>query len=153
MKSKNNIKILFSLVIIIWGLLIYKIVDAFSDANLNTKQSLVANFKAPNVTEKEKFKMLPIEADPFLGTLYTQKKKTSGRTSMKPKNEVVWPTIEYRGIVSDNNSKTKVFIITINGQQQLLSQGENVEGLKLVKGDNESVTLRFKEQTQVYSLM
>ena len=153
MKNKKNIKVLLPLVVIIWGILIFKIVDAFRPDDMNLQQGVVSSFKAPSVKEKEQFNLIAVESDPFLGTPYAKSSKKDNRAIKKVQNETPWPNIQYLGLVSDNNSKSKIFIISINGQQQLLAAGEITQDVKVVKGNSESVTLRFNGHTQVYSIM
>lgn len=145
--------ILLPLVVIIWGILIFKIVDAFRPDDINFQQGVVSSFKAPNVKEKEQFQLKTIESDPFLGTPYAKSRKKNSGGIKKVQNETPWPNIQYLGLVSDSNSKSKVFIININGQQRLLAAGETIQGVKVVKGSSENVTLRFNGHTQVYSIM
>lgn len=153
MKNKKNIKVLLPLVIIIWGILIFKIVDAFRPDDMTLQQGVVSSFKAPDVKEKEQFNLKVIENDPFLGTPYAKSNKKNNGAIKSVQNETPWPSIQYLGLVSDNNSKSKVFIISINGQQQLVGAGEITQDVKVVKGNSESVTLKFNGHTQVYSIM
>ncbi|MDC8005217.1 hypothetical protein POV27_14240 [Aureisphaera galaxeae] len=154
MKNKKNIRILLPLVVAIWALLIYKMVDAFSDDSNPVAQTQIGSFKAPDIKPKEEFSLLAVESDPFLGTVYKKKrKKTSGATSSAPKKDIAWPTIQYLGLVADGGSSDKVFIISINGQQQLIRSGETLENVKVIRGNKEKITLRFEGQTQEFSIM
>ena len=153
MKNKKNIKVLLPLVVIIWGILIFKIVDAFRPDDVNFKQGVVSSFKAPSVKEKEQFNLKAVESDPFLETPYTKSSKKNKTSIKRVENETPWPSIQYLGLVSDNNSKSKIFIVSINGQQQLLGTGETTQDVKVIKGNSESVTLKFNGHTQVYSIM
>ncbi len=154
MKNKKNIRILLPLVVIIWGILIYKMVDAFSSDEAVVPQNAMGNFKAPDIKPKEKYTLIAIESDPFLGTVYKKKQKRTGTTARKIKvKEIVWPQIQYMGLVADGGSNDKIFVVTINGQQQLLRAGETLENVKVLRGNAEKITLRFEGQTQEFSIM
>ncbi len=155
MKGNRNIRILLPVVIVIWGLLIYKIVDAFSTVDTPTVNTATAHFKAPTGVQKDTFSLKPIGSDPFLGTVYAKEGTLSStaNTPRAPKNETPWPSIGYFGIVADKNSPTSVYIVNINGQQFLLKQGDTLQKLKIIKGSEENIFIRFGKETQEFPIM
>lgn len=153
MKGKKNIRILLPVVVIIWGIVIYKIVDAFSEDEVTIPVGERSAFVAKQVKEKETFSLMPIESDPFLGTIYKKKapRNTTGGSG-KPKTEVVWPQISYQGTVSDSEAKSVIYMIKIDSAQQLLRRGEESGEIKLIKGSSSAVTLKFKGETKEFSM-
>ncbi|PHS65760.1 MAG: hypothetical protein COB12_06725 [Flavobacterium sp.] len=152
MKNKKNIKILLPIVIFIWGILIYKIVDAFSNDEPPMATKTVSNFIAPKVQQKETFALLTIESDPFLGTLYRSPKKQKG-TSKRRKQEIIWPTIACQGIVSGKTAKSRVYILQVNGQQYLVKKGDTILQMKVLKSTKEAIKLKYKGQTKIVPIM
>jgi hypothetical protein len=151
-KNKKNIKILLPVVIIIWGLLIYKIVGAINPDEISLSSTPKTTFKAPTIQEKETFELIAIESDPFLGTMYN-KPKTQKITSKSNRTDIVWPTIKYQGIVSDKNAKSSVYILNINGKQYLVKKGDTLLKIKVLKSTLESIRLRYKGQTKEFPIM
>lgn len=155
MKKNKNIKILLPIVIIIWGILFYKIYDAFRPSANNIRTSAPETYIPSQKIEKDSFSLLPLDSDPFLGTFYVKKESTPSKgISLKKKvEETVWPEISYLGIVSDKEASTSVFVLQIQGQQYLVKKGDTIRDLHLVKGSNTSVALRYKGKTKNYPIM
>lgn len=154
MKNKKNIKILLPLVILIWGLLIYNVYDAFYPDSPSISKNQTKKYKAPEVKEKDTFSLLPIKSDPFLGTLYQKSKRQQINTNAKKSsNNINWPSIAYQGIVSGKNAKTNVYIISINGQQYLLKKGDTLQNIKVLKSSSSILRIQFKGQTKEFPIM
>lgn len=143
------------MVIVIWGILIYKIVDAFSSENAAVSKIQKTNFKPPKGISKDTFSLVPIETDPFLGTVYSKLKPTSHavNSSPRPTSETQWPSIGYFGLVTDKKSPSSVYIVSINGQQFLLKNGDTLQKLKIIKGSEENISIRFEGQTKEFPIM
>lgn len=155
MKSNKNIKILLPIVIVVWGLVIYKIVDAFSSESFDFDKEQNVDFKPPKGIERDTFSLVPIDVDPFLGTVYAKSKTVSHKvnSARKPKIEKQWPTIGYFGIVADKKSSSSIYIVDVNGQQYLLRKGDTIQKLQIIKGTTESVSIRYEGQTKEFPIM
>lgn len=153
--SKKNkfVKILLPVVILIWGYVGYVIFDAFSsDDSEIQKTPVTSNYTKLTIEKKESFELLPIDIDPFLGTLYKKPKTKRTASVNKPsKKEIKWPTIQFQGIVSGGASS--VYMVSINGQQYLLSMGDEIQNVKLIKGSSEAISLKFEGQTKQFPIM
>ena len=155
LKGSKNIKILLPVVIVIWGFLIYKIVDAFSSEGIDIAKTQKSNFKPPKRNQKDTFSLVPVETDPFLGTVYTKPKPTSqnANSAYKPKSEKQWPNIGYFGIIADKKSTSSVYIVSINGQQFLLKKGDTLQKLKIIKGSEENIFIKYEGETKEFPIM
>jgi hypothetical protein len=155
LKNNKNIKILLPVVILIWGVLIYKIVDAFTSEDVNVAKTQKTNFSPPTETQKDTFSLLPIKTDPFLGTVYSKLRQAAQNvnTPHKPKTEQPWPDIGYFGIVADKKSTSSVYIVSVNGRQFLLKEGDTIQKLKVLKGSEENISIRFEGQTKEFPIM
>ncbi len=152
MKNKKNIKILVPIVVLIWGLVIYNIVDAFSSEDMAMLKNTASTFKAPEVHKKEAFALLPIARDPFLGTMY-HKPKAKKTTRKTIRQEIVWPSIKYEGFISGTSKKTSVYLLNINGQQHLVKKGDTLQNIKVIRGNQENLKLKYKGQTKEFTIM
>lgn len=151
MKNKRTLYILFPVVILVWGIIIYRVIGAFSDpapeiqAVTYSKDSSVFIQK-----ERESFSLSPIIRDPFLDKRYVEKSIQTPKTPSIRKPAVTWPSIQYKGSVT--GASGSVYILSINGQDQLLQKGESSNEVTVVKGSTVSVTLRYKNQRKTFAL-
>jgi len=146
MKSKKNIYILLPVVLLIWGLLIYKFLS-FTIPEIPVAEETDQFSTQPlAVREKDSFKIDVNYRDPFLGKMYmpaTAQKKVRKKISV-PVEPVVWPNVIYKGIVSDNKDKKKIFMLIINGQTFLMREKETEQGVTVKSGNRESVVIIYK---------
>jgi len=155
MKNKKNIYILLPAVLLVWGLLGYRI---FSTVNPSIKkQQTVAasnNFKPQLLQESETFTINADYRDPFLGTVAQKKisktKKIAKTITKKPK--VPFPSIMYKGLVSSKKKNQQVFLISINGQQFFFKKNSTKNEVKLLRGSSKQVVLQFQGQQQTFTL-
>ena len=148
-KSKGNLYILFPVVILIWGAIIYKVVAAFEDDALVLPE---IPFEPTIVSEgpvKDTFSLLKVDKDPFLGHSY---KKPVIRKSIGEniKKEIVWPDIQYLGIITGEGTAATVYILQLNGKQLLLESNGTVEGLSLLRGWPDRIKLKYRGGTKFF---
>lgn len=151
MKNKRNIKILVPVVAVIWGLVLYKLFEAFYPEDQPITTAVQAKFEIPKYQERDTFSLVAIEQDPFLGTI-TRKKTSRNGGRKQAKTTVEWPTTSYEGFVADDKGRTTVFVITVNGEQHLLKQGELAQNVKLIRGSKQSIQLQFEGQRKTFTL-
>ena len=155
MKNKRNIYFLLPAVLIIWGILIFKIINGLNPTIDNTRNNeITGQFTPKSLKKSETFTIKTDYRDPFLGTL-KQKKSTKA----KPKNSQVvkkerlpFPDIVFKGIVSPKGNNENVFFIIVNGQQHLYKNNTEHDGVKLLKGNSQKITLQFQGQQQTFQI-
>ncbi|MFV8354986.1 hypothetical protein ACNQGB_02225 [Flavobacterium sp. XS1P32] len=158
MKNKRAIYILLPVVFGIWGLVLYEFVS------FGTAEEIVPEFPSNSViqplTYKEPQKII-IETnyrDPFLGTPYvpvtpvTQPKNYKKPVKVKTIPELVWPPIQYKGVLSDVKEKKKTFLLIINGKNYFMSIGDTANGIFLKAGDKESVYVIYQGELNLIML-
>ena len=96
---------------------------------------------------------MPVEKDPFLGTAYRSSVPENIEPSKRVNNVIKWPNIEYLGLVSDNNSTSRVFIVKVNGQQILMRKGDVVEDVRVIRGNNSYLRLSYQGQIKEFERM
>ncbi|WP_417367184.1 hypothetical protein [Flavobacterium beibuense] len=146
MKNKKNIYILLTIVLGIWGMVIYRL---FSFSNPDTNIPATASnftFKPIEVKARDTFSIDVNYRDPFLGKMYSndvQKKNTSHVPIVK-KDTLIWPNIIYKGLVSDSKEKKKVFLVSINGQTYFMNEKTTEQEVTLKKGDRNTIEVLYK---------
>lgn len=154
MKNKKSIYILLPVVLLIWGLVLYQFFS-FTATAPEVNQSHNFTLKPIVLKKKDTFSIAVNERDPFLGKIITAGNKPSGPVVKKAaplpkiKEELVWPAIQYKGIVSDTKDKVKVYMVLINGKTHLMKKGEKEQDITLKDGDRETIYATYKGEIRV----
>lgn len=158
MKNKKNIYVLLPLVLFIWGAVLYQFFSYSNDEELIEVSSGNFNPKPFSIKARDTFSIDVNYRDPFLGKMYKktspnkESKKYTGKKQIKNDTPIVWPSILYKGIVSDSKDKTKVFMLIINGQTFLMKKGDTENDVFLKEGDRESVYVKYKGNLDIVLL-
>ncbi|MFI1772549.1 hypothetical protein [Thalassobellus citreus] len=145
MKSNIKTNLLLVAVFAVWGIIGFKMVSALdSDTSKIELQDTKVLFTPKEDIGIESFTIEPLERDPFLGTMRMKKEKHMTSKESKPKQQVVWMPIIYHGTVSKQGSKDKICVLSINGHQQILKVGQEVNAVKLIKATNSEIIVRYK---------
>lgn len=152
MKSKRNIYILLSAVIVLWGFIAYRVFASMNPPKDNNNSIVkIEKFQPKKRTAKETYNIQVNYRDPFLGTMVKPKKKK--RYIPKQKKEiVVLPTMEYKGVFSSSLKKNTVYLIIINGKQEMFKINEIHQEVKLLQGNKEKITIKYKTEKQTIFL-
>jgi len=154
LKGKKGLYILLPIVVFVWGAILYQIVDAFSDDDPIVEDTTQISFATVQSKEREKFTIRDVERDPFLGTMYRPKKVTPKNPNPTPKKtKTVWPQIRYKGLVSTQNNSSSIFLIEINGADQLMKRNDSFSEVKLIKGSSNTITVRYKGITKKFQIL
>ncbi|MBW1296906.1 hypothetical protein [Aquimarina litoralis] len=153
LKGKKGIYVLLPLVVFIWGAIIYQVVDAFSDEDPEIADITNVSFAKIETKEREKFQISTVNRDPFLGTIYKPKKVVPKTTTHVKKQEITWPSIQYKGYVAAQNRSSTIFLIEINGSEQLLKINDTFADVKLIKGSSTTVKLRYKGKNKQFQIL
>jgi type II secretory pathway component PulC len=141
--------VLLVLVLAIWGIIGYRIVSTIKPKAPNISQQNMDVAFNPNINTKiETFSIQLMDRDPFLGTLYNKKPSPSS-TKHKSTPPIIWPGITFQGIISKQNSKEKICILSINGQQHIMKAGKVIEGIKLLKINKKDILVSYKGQSKI----
>ncbi|WP_407556479.1 hypothetical protein [Winogradskyella sp. 4-2091] len=150
MKNKTKTYILIAIVIAVWGTIGYKILNGVSP-NLAeiTQDEFDVSFNPKTNIEIDTFSIENIERDPFLGILRNKKNKTSTKLARLIKNEKDnSPLIVYSGLIRKQNSSGLVFIVNVNKNQYLLKKGQSADSVKLIKGNEKEITIRYRSKNK-----
>lgn len=107
--------------------------------------------KPLKINKRESFAINVNYRDPFLGKMYaaqntSNSKAKSSKTvkEAKPKETLVWPTILYKGMISDSKEKNKIFMIIIDNKNYYMKIGDTENEIFLKSGDKESIYVKYK---------
>lgn len=146
MKNKKNIFFLLPMVLMIWGGVIYQFFSIASPKE-NPKETITGfNIKPLQIKERKNISIDVNYRDPFLGKMYVEQKKSIVTPQKAPKIiEIVnWPTITYKGLISDSKKKNKVFLIIIDGETFYMKKGDLKNEVFLKDGNSETVKVIYK---------
>lgn len=138
------------LVLLIWGIIGFKVIKALSkEPELPTVRPPTSALPK-NIKKRDTFELMADYRDPFLGTLPISRKKAVKRVVKK--EPVPKKTIVYSGLVSQTGSGNTMFFVSIEGQQHIMSKNEEINGVTLLKGNGQSITVRYNGRSETILL-
>lgn len=155
MKNKKFTYLLGLLVLIVWGIVIYRIFDTVAGSEddftpvQNVKEEKNSNdYSVPADTTH----LLLNYRDPFRLTRQpdTAVKRIAQPGTARPsipKPAFSWNFVKYSGYTRSAGSKKLLAVMSINGQSAILQEGETVADVKLIKNYQDSVKVTFKGRT------
>lgn len=144
MKKQTKTYILLGTVLIIWGMIGFRVYSSLSTEPVTADVVQITTFRPQKIQEREEFTILADYRDPFLGTMPVKKIKKKKIKKAVPK--VPEPEIKYTGSITDTNTQGKIFFITMEGQQYMLAPKEKVGDLTLVSGNANRIKVRYKNR-------
>ncbi len=123
--NKLTYYLLIPAVMIIWGIIIYKIVVRNDDRKVSETR-INAPKKGKAVNENEIYQLINNYSDPFFGE-HPQLNEVSSsdrQEVVKPKVEKKWPVIRFDGYILNGN-KIKCHL-TVSGEDKILQVNEKV---------------------------
>lgn len=156
MKNKKSIYILLPIVLLVWGFLIYQF---FSMSNANPeipKLSQGLSYKKITIKEQDTFTIDVNYRDPFLGKAYVKKETISNTENTNTvkinRDTLIWPSIQYRGIVSDQKDKITIFMLEINQQSYLMKKKDIEQQVVLKDGNRNAIQVIYKGKQRLINI-
>lgn len=164
MKKRINI-ILLTLVLGLWGTVIYKYVSQYftkKDIFINNQNE--ASIISSKIKEKDTFFLNPLNRDPFLNKSYHSENKTivykktisTPKTNVKPIINNIpkapFPNINYLGYIKSKEKKYELALLKINGKFQRLKINQELDNLKLLSITKDSVRIKYFNDEKSFSL-
>lgn len=153
--------ILGLLVVIVWGLIIYRIyqsVDSRGQDDIPAAPGKAAkevynDYEIP----KDTTRLLLNYRDPFsdsaeADTVVLHKPKRVITVVPKVPPAVNWGFVKYAGFVSNPVTKKLIAIVRINGKNVMLSEGESNQNVKLLKNMRDSIKIYFEGKTKFINI-
>lgn len=150
MKNKKNIYILLAVVLFVWGAVLYQVFSFTNSNEIPVSNNPEFIIKPLKIKERQTFTININYRDPFLGKMYAPQTvsnvKASTKIKKQPKSQenLVWPSILYKGMISDVKNKSKIFMLIINSQYHYMKIGDTENEIFLKEGNKESVYIKYK---------
>ncbi|SHM96918.1 hypothetical protein [Flavobacterium chilense] len=150
MKNKKNIYILLPIVLFVWGAVLFQLFSFTSSDETIIENNPEFTIKPLKINKRQSFTIDVNYRDPFLGKMYaantvqTTTNTTKTTKVTKPKETLVWPTILYKGLISDTKDKNKIFMLIIDNKNYYMKIGDTENEIFLKSGDKESVYVKYK---------
>lgn len=159
MATQKNTYLLLVIVLVIWGLIAYKIYRHIAPKDrISTGNTGHYSYHPHTASDTFTYVLHTGYRDPFLGTLPKKHKKMIHKKHTKPplkKNKIKhpFPGLTYRGLVNPKTAKReRIFMIEINGKNELFKIGQRVSGVKLLNGNENEVQIQFQDSILKISL-
>ena len=142
MKKNRRTYLLLACVLVIWGLLGFKVIKAVApnDSPITTAKQTVP-FTPRGIVKKDTFSIVANYRDPFLGTY--PKKAITVKKPFKKKTDVPDKDIAYTGYIRDEKSDKTLYFVTIQDQQYMMSPGEEQAEVTLIKGNATQILISY----------
>ena len=150
MKNKNITYLLIVVVLLVWGTIIYRIVNASgSDTPIVLSDNNTEILIARADEQPASFSLKLNYRDPFLGTVTVSKSKS--KTNIAPKVQKVepvinWPNVTYGGLIKNDNQNVKLAFVAVNGRSSIMKVGDSFLEVKLLANYGDSIQVEFENQ-------
>lgn len=169
-KKKINIALII-LVLILWGIVIYRSINRYFPNTDNTQSDFISTDYTSKIKtiKKDTFKLIPISRDPFLGKITnpisiedTKKiipKKRNiliNHNSQGAKTKIVkpiieWPKISYYGYIKSTQRAEELILIKIESKLFKTRKNEVLDGILIKRIYKDSIEVAFnKEKKFIY---
>lgn len=146
----------------VWGVIFYRVFDGLAAEDNAPLHSRTIKEPYFNMTDHAKDQVI-LEmgyADPFALANSEPEPlvKPAGPVSppmpmpMPIKPQVNWSGIVYSGQIYNRAEKRQVAIISVNGKEVMLSEGERANGLKFIKRVGDSIKVEYQNATKFLSI-
>ncbi len=170
MKNKKLLYILLPAVLVIWGGIFYRIYDAVSGKD-DTKDTPTTAVQKPAPSQlADTTQLLANYRDPFLDGVVGLSDRSYGvigvRTSAvvpvpvvmvtPPPTPIVvtppvpWPAIQYKGMIQNANSASKIALLQMNGKSYMVSEKQAVQEVQITTIHKDSVGVRFRSEEKYF---
>jgi len=159
MKNKKSIYILLPLVLLVWGAVLFQVFSFTKSDEIIPITNSEFTIKPLKINQRQSFDININYRDPFLGKAYVAQNTavvkvnhTKSAKVVKPKETLVWPTILYKGMISDTKAKNTIFMLIIDNKNYYMKIGETENEILLKSGDKESVYVKYKGNLNIIML-
>lgn len=162
MKNKKITYILIFSVVALWGIIFYRIFIAMGDKEETIVQvpaKKAAYFKMVN-HQNDQVLLTFDYRDPFtsINAIEPITPAQSQNTAPMPiplpiaKPVVNWSAISYTGYINNLNTKQKLAMLSVNGKELMLAEGQDLNGVKLLKYAGDSIKVKYQNETRYIRL-
>jgi len=163
MKNKKLTYVLGLAVLVVWGMIIYRVFNAATDNNDDvTTVSSTLQKKEPYNDEtiiKDTTRLLLNYRDPFSlvkvkDTAEVPVKKIISKNMIPAQVKPVfnWGFIRYAGYIRNPATKKLVAMVSINGRNEMLMEGQTKDEVKLLKNLRDSIKISYSGKVKFITM-
>ncbi|MHB8208032.1 hypothetical protein [Mucilaginibacter sp.] len=161
MKNKKFTYFLGFAVLIVWGLIIYRIIgtidtgdDAATIAPVSTKKEPFNDYAVPKDTTRLILNYRdPFGLIPFKDTVKAvSHERTAHDIILAAAPAINWGFIKYSGYIRNPGSRQLIALVQINGKSADMREGDVVDKVKLLKNMQDSVKVLFNGKTKFITI-
>jgi hypothetical protein len=157
-KNKVLVYLLFCAVAIVWGIILQKVFFKPEENSLvvdrrKAKAYLEGYSRYDTITDT--FRLVLNYRDPFSDRTggFEKPNENEEHTISTPvmvetKAVVAWPEIKYNGRIVNPRTKKSVTLMSVNGVERMVEEGQKFEGIELVKNRQDSVLVQWNGLTK-----
>lgn len=144
------------IVLVVWGMIIYRVFEAMGgsdDNNISTATKPVKEAFNDFSIPKDTTHLMLNYRDPFGLTKQKDTTRQITRRSTERKTIAVvkpmdWSFIRYSGYMLNPGTKKLIALVSINGQNTTLAEGQTQYQVKLIKNLRDSIKISFQGKTK-----
>lgn len=152
--------ILLLVVLLIWGIVIYRIIAGTSSADDEDIDNFLPPAPAAEAPQKEAYSLIASYPDPFLKRQvasynswnYQQDNKQEAKPHPKPQPKapivpkvIEWPAVQYFGVVSSTKGE-RLAMLNIGGKKNIVKANDKIDAVLVRAIYPDSVQLEFQKQ-------
>jgi hypothetical protein len=156
MKNNTTKYLLILFVVVVWGIIFYKVINFVKSSDSPRENNLVSANEDSSSKNVDTFTIIANYADPFLkrsvlvkSTTKMEVKTDKPQVNNASKKAVLlknWPNISYAGLVSSFMGNKSTALISINGESCIMKKGDISKDIELVIITKDSVKLKFQNE-------
>ena len=153
MKNKKSIYILLPSVLIIWGIIFWKVFSGGDDQSLQVVQPSIKPLMQAEEQIQDVMELAYNYSDPFLRSLDKPQKTTEAPEPkpVKKLNRVVrWPMVEYSGAVKSRRKKSKVGMLKISNRNFLVREKRVYKDIEVTAITPDSIGLVYQTDQRYF---
>ncbi len=156
MKNKKLTYLLGLVVLVVWGMIIYRIFSAVGgsddDPAMTTAKPVKEAYNDFSIP-KDTTHLLLNYRDPFglvikKDTTRLISKRSRERTPLPAPRPMDWSFIHYSGYMLNPATKKLIALVSINGQNTTLAEGQSKFEVKLVRNMRDSIKISYQGKTK-----
>ena len=149
MKSKKNLYYLIPAVVLVWGLIIYRLVDFTSDQGLEATSLKRLERTGKEIKTAKLYRPRYNYRDPFLKNLTVAEREIEVEEelieSVIPEKPMPDFDIQYQGYITPTSKYDRVALLRIEGREVFVRKGETILSFQLLRIFEDSVILKNEE--------
>jgi hypothetical protein len=162
MQNKKMVYILVPFVVIIWGLIIFRVYDFIDNKDIIQAQPVRKFDSVIAFNPLDTYNIKTRRFDPFLQNNKVKEvlieEEPREFNFEKPEmdfsqyfHKIAWPEITYSGSIENSGIKNRIGLLKLGNQQILIREDQNILGIQVIKIYNDSIILNLSGDRRTFS--